>query len=195
MFGAGWALDRKWNLDLATVVKLNINIFVPAFIFYELCTARLDAALSGKVIAFTIAEIATMFVLGGIVGYCRRSIRTETRSLQIAAMFYNSANYGIPLMALAYPPVAGSDVNAQALQVFIILVHNIGNFTLGILLVSSANTTGWRAVLPMLRQASVWAVAAALIVRGINGPLTPDLTQGMRWLWMPMKYFHDGLVA
>jgi malate permease and related proteins len=195
MFGAGWALDRKWNVDLGTVVKLNINIFVPAFIFYELCTARLNASLAGKVIAFTIAEIAVMFLLAGIVGYCKRATHSEKRSLQIASMFYNSANYGIPLMALAFPKSSPDSADIQALQVFVILVHNIGNFTIGILLVSSANTRGWRAALPMLRQASVWAVAIALLVRGFNGPLTPDTTGEMRWLWTPVKYFHDGLVA
>jgi malate permease and related proteins len=188
IFSAGWALDRKWNVDLATVVKLNINLFVPAFIFYELCTARLDAELAGKVVAFTIAEIAVMFLLAGLVGKWRRASHEQTRSLQIASMFYNSANYGIPIMALAFPPaVPGVAGLAQVLQVFVILVHNIGNFTVGIFLVSSARHPGWRAMLPMLRQASVWAVGAAL--------LTPDTTGAMRWLWVPVKYFHDGLVA
>src|SRR5437764_3669551 len=28
----GWVLDRKFNLDLGTLVKLNIYLFVPAFI-------------------------------------------------------------------------------------------------------------------------------------------------------------------
>ena len=196
MFGAGWALDRKWRVDLATVVKLNINLFVPSFIFYELCTARLDAILAGKVIAYTLAEITALFILAGLVARWRRYTLGETRSLQIASIFYNSANYGIPLMALAFPATTpGVPGLAQVLQVFVILVHNIGNFTLGIFLVSSAKTPGWRAALPMLRQASVWAVAIALIIRGLHGPINPDLSGAMRWLWVPVKYFHDGLVA
>ena len=189
MFGTGWLLDRKWNLNLATVVKLNINVFVPAFIFYELTTKPVAGSDAWKAIGFTVVVITVLFIIAGLVGRWRRYSRERTRSMQIASVFYNSANYGIPLMHLAYPGPS------EALQVFIVLVQNIGNFTLGIFLVSSAKTRGWRAALPMLRQASVWAVTAALIVRGIHGPVNPDLEGSMRWLWVPVKYFHDALVA
>jgi len=190
MFGAGWALDRKWNVDLATVVKLNINIFVPCFIFYELTTKEVEGRTAWTVMAYTIAVVATLFIIAGLVGRWRRYSLAQTRSMQIAAVFYNSANYGIPLMHLAFPGPS------EALQVFIVLVQNIGNFTLGIFLVSSSKTRGWRAALPMLRQTSVWAVTIALIVRGIHGRFDPAyFAPSMRWFWTPVSYFHDGLVA
>jgi len=190
MFGTGWLLDRKWKLDLATVVKLNINVFVPAFIFYELTTKKVTADEAWKTIAYTVAVVAVLFIIAGLVGKWRRYSLAQTRSLQIASVFYNSANYGIPLMHLAYPGPS------EALQVLIVLVQNIGNFTVGIFLVSSAKNRGWRAAIPMLRQASVWAVTAALIVRGVHGRFDPEhFVPSMRWLWTPVAYFHDGLVA
>ena len=190
MFGAGWALDRKWKLDLATVVKLNINVFVPAFIFYELTTKEVAGRDAWMAIGYTVSVVAVLFVIAGLVGRWRRYTIAQTRSMQIASVFYNSANYGIPLMHLAYP--GGM---AEALQVFIVLVQNIGNFTVGIFLVSSAKNRGWRAALPMLRQTSVWAVIVALIVRGMHGVVNPKEIAAMPWLFQPMKYFHDGLVA
>lgn len=189
MFGAGWALDRKWNVDLATVVKLNINLFVPAFIFYELTTKEVQGRTAWLVVGYTVAVVAVLFVIAGLIARWRRYSTPQTRSLQIATVFYNSANYGIPLMHLAYPGPS------EALQVFIVLVQNIGNFTLGVFLVSSAKTKGWRGALPIFRQPSVWAVISALTLRAIHGPVDPDLAGSMRWLWVPLKYFHDGLVA
>ena len=189
MFGAGWALDRKWNVDLATVVKLNINIFVPAFIFYELTTKNVQGRTAWMAVAYTVSVVGVLFIIAGLIARWRRYSRPQTRSLQIASVFYNSANYGIPLMHLEYPGPS------EALQVFIVLVQNIGNFTLGVFLVSSAKTAGWRALLPIFRQPSVWAVMTALTVRAIHGPVDPDITGSMRWLWVPLKYFHDGLVA
>ena len=188
MFSAGWWLDRKWNVDLATVVKLNLNLFVPAFIFYELVTKQVSGGQALRAIGFTVAVVLVLFVAAAVVARCCRYTHAQTRSLQIASIFYNSANYGIPLMALAFPGPA------QALQVFVILVQNIGNFTVGVFLVSSAKNPGWKAVAPVLRQTSVWAVAVALTVRGVFGPMDPDQLE-MRWLWVPLRYFHDGLVA
>ncbi len=190
MFGAGWLLDRKWNVDLPTVVKLNLNLFVPAFIFYELTTTKLKTGEALKAIAYTISVVLVLFVIAGFVARLRKDTREQTRSLQIASIFYNSANYGIPLMHLTFPYPSP----AGALQVFVILVQNIGNFTLGVFLLSSAKHTGLKAFAPIFRQTSVWSVIIALTVRGIFGTIEPD-TEGMRWLWVPLKYFHDGLVA
>lgn len=188
MFSAGWALDRKWGVDLATVVKLNLNLFVPAFIFYELTTTQLSGSEALKAVGYTVSVVVLLFAIAALVARFTKANREQTRSLQIASIFYNSANYGIPLMHLAFPGPA------EALQVFVILVQNIGNFTLGVFLLSSAKHTGARALAPIFRQTSVWAVIIALTVRAVFGPILPD-TEGMRWLWVPLKYFHDGLVA
>lgn len=184
MFACGWLLDRKFNLDLNTVVKLNVNVFVPAFIFTRLVEAKLESGIATRVVFFTIAVSATMFILGGIIGRLMRYNPAQTRGLQIAAMFYNSANYGIPLMALAFPG------RGEILQVFVILVQNIGNFTVGIFLASSANRSGFRALFPALRQVSIYAVAAAMLVRYFGIPV-------MEWraIWVPLNYFAGGLVA
>jgi predicted permease len=184
MFAVGWVIDRKFNLDLKTIVKLNMNVFVPAFIFTKLVEAHLERVVALKVVGFTICVSAGMFVAGAILGRLLKYSRAHTRGVQIAAMFYNSANYGIPLMALAFPG------RAEVLQVFVILVQNIGNFTVGVFLASSARHSGWRAFLPALRQFSIYAVATALLVRAFDIPV-----QQWRWFWVPINYFASGLVA
>jgi predicted permease len=184
MFGCGWVLDRRFRLDLATVVKVNIHIFVPAFIFVHLIEAKIEGHLALRVVGFTICIVIGLFAAGALVGKVFGYSREHTRALQIAAMFYNSANYGLPLMALAYGPVAAP------LQVFVILVQNIGNFTLGVFLASSAKHAGWRAALPALRQTSVWAVACALTIRALHFPI-----QEIGWLWVPATYFSKALVG
>jgi predicted permease len=184
MFGCGWLLDRRARLDLSTLVKLNIYVFVPAFMFVHVVSSDLAGEKALRVAGFTAAIVASMFLLGGLVGKLAGYDRSHTRSLQLAAMFYNSGNYGIPLMALAFPGAG------PLLQVFIILTQNIATFTVGIAMASSAQITGWRAFLPALRQVSLWAVFAALFVRWQHLPV-----QEIRWLWVPLNYFSEGLVA
>lgn len=184
MFGAGWLMDRRCKLDLPTLVRLNLYFFVPAFIFVQIVKSDLSAGTALKVGFFTVAVIAGMFLISAIVGRLARYPRPQTRSIQLATMFYNSGNYGIPLMTLAFPQ------NGPLLQVFIIVATNIATFTIGLMLAASTHHTGWRALLPMLRQASLWAVSAALLVRAFDLPI-----QQWRWAWVPLEYFSDALVG
>lgn len=184
MFSFGWLIDRRSRLDLTSLVKLNIYLFVPAFIFVHVVESNLTGTAAARIMGFTASIIASMFVLSAIVGRCMRYEAGHTRALQLATMFYNSGNYGIPLMSLAYPGVG------EVLQVFIVLTQNISTFTVGLALAASTHRSGWRLALPMLRQISLWAVLSAVIVRTLHLPV-----QQVKWLWVPLHYISEGLVA
>jgi predicted permease len=184
LFGLGWLLDRRAKLDLTTLVKLNIYVFVPAFMFVHIVASKMGGGEAARIMGFTAVIIFSMGLLSALIGWWRHYSREQTRALQLASMFYNSGNYGIPLMALAFPVVG------PPLQVFIVLTQNISTFTVGLLLASSTQHRGWRVVLPMLRQISLWAVFSALVVRLLHLPV-----QEIRWLWVPLQYISDGLVA
>ena len=184
LFGFGWVLDRRSRLDLTTLVKLNMYLVVPAFIFVHVVDSNLSGAAAARIMGFTACVIASMFVLSVLVARVMGYDAGQTRALQLATMFYNSGNYGIPLMALAYPGAG------PLLQVFIVLTQNISMFTVGLALAASTHRSGWRLALPMLRQISVWAVLSAFIVRLFHLPV-----QEVGWLWVPLKYVSDALVA
>ncbi|MHA3771843.1 AEC family transporter [Verrucomicrobiota bacterium sgz303538] len=184
MFTIGWLLDRRSRLDLGTLVKLNIYLVVPAFIFHEVVRAEIASELALRVVAFTLCIVIAMFVLSALAARIAGYTQEQLRALQLATMFYNSGNYGVPLMTLAFPGLG------PALQVFVVLTQNICTFTVGLLLASSAQHRNWRAVLPMLRQVSLWAVAAGLLVRRFDIPV-----QQWRWFWVPIDYFHSALVG
>ena len=180
----GWLFDRKFNLDLGTLVKLNIYLFVPAFIFVQVVSSQLTAGIALRVMAFTLSIIAGMFLLSLAVGKFCSYPTPRVRSLQLATMFYNSGNYGIPLMTLAFP------ATGPALQVFIIVTQNVSTFTVGLALAVSANRPGWRNLLPVLRQVSLWAVTSAILTRTFNIPVTQ-----WTWFWVPLRYLAAGLVG
>jgi hypothetical protein len=125
-----------------------------------------------------------MYALSHLVSWGLNYPTTDKRSLQMATMFYNSGNYGIPLMTLAFPGTG------PLLQVFVVLTQNVSLFSVGILLSASGAHSGWRNLLPVLRQISLWAVSAALVVRWLEVPV-----QDYRWLWVPVEYFHHALVG
>jgi predicted permease len=184
MFSFGWLIDRRSRLDLSSLVKLNIYLFEPAFIFVHVVDSNLSGGAAARILGFTASIIASMFVLSALVGRFMKYEAGDTRALQLATMFYNSGNYGIPLMALAYPGAG------PLLQVFIVLTQNISTFTVGLALAASTHRSGWRLALPMLRQVSLWAVLSAFTVRLLHLPV-----QEVKWLWVPLQYISDALVA
>jgi predicted permease len=103
LFGTGWALDRKFKFDMPTMVRLNIYLFVPAFIFVKVTEAHLDARTGIKIILFTLVSIGCMGCISSATARWFRDDLPTRKALQLSTMFYNCGNYGIPLMSLAFP--------------------------------------------------------------------------------------------
>ncbi len=51
--GAGWGLDRRFRFHLETLVKLNIYLMVPSFIFVHVVDTKLAGHDAVRIMAFT----------------------------------------------------------------------------------------------------------------------------------------------
>lgn len=193
VMGVGWGMDRKFRLSIETLVKLNLYLFVPAFIFVRLTTSELSDGVGLQVIGFTLCVLVAM----GLASWAVARSPQERIAMQLGTMFYNSGNWGIPLMALAYPQTG------PVVQVFVLATMNVSMFTLGILLASlqadhldsgengaREKKPAWRRLLPILRQPSIYAILAAVTVRRLELPV-----QEVVWLWKPLGYLADALVG
>lgn len=192
VMGLGWAIDRRFKLNLQTLIKLNLYLFVPSFIFVRLSTSELADRVGIQVAGFTLAVMAVMAVASAIVA----GNRSERVAIQMGTMFYNSGNWGIPLMALAYPG------EGPVLQVFVLATMNISMFTIGITLAGMQadhqeggddgpiRMPAWRRLLPILRQPSIYAIILALLSKRLGNPV-----EDVVFLWKPLGYLADALVG
>ncbi len=182
--GLGWGLDRIFDLDLRTLIKLNIYLFVPAFILVRLSSSNMKGEMGFVVIGFTLCIILTMGAMSWIVSIIRGNERSERYSIKLSTMIYNSGNWGIPLMTLAFTELGG------VIQVFVLATMNLMSFSLGITLANagSRERTGW--LLPILKQPSPWAIAIALTLRAFDNPL-----EDVSFIWVPFNYLANALVA
>lgn len=184
----GFAFDRIFKLDLNTLIRLNLYAFVPAFIFVHLVTSTLDAGKSFGVALFTALAIGMAFAVSLAAGLVFRLEKKKTIALQVVTMFYNCGNFGIPLAALAYPEVG------PPLQAIVLVTMNIATFTIGIVLTSRSSARPGDGLLqhwlPVLRQTSLWAVGAALLVRAFELPV-----QEWTVIWVPVEYMSQTIVA
>jgi predicted permease len=184
LIGLGWGLDRLFDFDLKTLVKLNLYLFVPAFILVRLSTSDLAGVIGLKVVAFTVSVILSMGAISWIVCSIRRIPPGERYAMKLSTMIYNCGNWGIPLMTLAF-----SELGA-VVQVFVLATMNLTGFSLGIFLANagSSDRKGW--FLPILKQPSPYAILIALILRALDNPL-----ENVIFVWTPLSYLADGLVA
>ncbi len=182
--GLGWGLDRLYDLDLKSLVKLNIYLFVPAFILTRLSSSDLGGKLGLSIVGFTVCIIFSMGALSWLVCKLRKQNPVDCYSMQLATMIYNSGNWGIPLMTLAFSQYGG------VIQVFVLATMNLTSFSLGVFLANagSKERKGW--IVPILKQPSPWAILIALTLRSFGNPLE-DVT----FIWTPLEYLASALVA
>lgn len=135
LIGIGALVRWRFKLDIATLLKLNIWVFVPGFVYNWVTHSDLEWGQMGGIVGITAFNV---FALGLLVWGIGRALRVEARTLAaiaLATMFYNSGNYGLPLVMLAYP-----GTEAGAVQTFVLLAQNILTFTVGLGLAGFAGT-------------------------------------------------------
>lgn len=160
MIGVGAWAQWKFRLDIPTLTKLNIYVFVPAFVFAKVASSALPWDQMGGIGIICIVQCLT---LGIIVWPLCRLLRFDYKTsaaILMAVMFYNSGNYGLPLSELAYPG------RGAAVQTFVLLTQNVLTFTLGLAIAGWAGTGDLvRGILRILRMPVLPTFAAALLAR------------------------------
>jgi len=118
----GYVYGRYRRPDMSVVNQINMDVFVPALVFYAL--SRKDFAFTD----YTLATLAAAFVVlgSGAVAYLgARVLRVGWRTFVPPMMFINAGNLGLPLMVLAFGDAALS------IAVIFLVVENMLHFTLG----------------------------------------------------------------
>ena len=192
----GALMRRKFDVDIPTLTKLNIYLFVPAFIFHVVTRGRLSWAEMGGVMLVTTLNVAALGIVVWGVGRVLRIGRRTLSAVALAVMFYNSGNYGLPLAALAFPAGPAGGVGARdgaAVQAFVVFAMNILTFSVGLTIAASAGAGHWSTgVVKVLRLPMLPTVAAALLARwwlgAEPGRQLPVAVSGSA------QYLADGLV-
>ena len=165
----GALMRRKFDVDIPTLTKLNIYLFVPAFIFHVVSRGRLSWSEMGGVMLVTALNVVALGLVVWGIGRALRASRRTLSAVALAVMFYNSGNYGLPLAALAFPGDvngAGGIRDGAAVQAFVVFAMNILTFTVGLTIAVSAGAGHWsKGILTLLRLPMLPTVAAALLAR------------------------------
>jgi predicted permease len=164
LIGLGIVLMRAFKLDIKTLSKLNFYLFSPALMFNLLYNQKLELSLVGEVFLFLLLFMFAQYAIVEIVIRIRGYKASMRSAMKNSVLFYNSANYGIPLNQLAF---GGLSPNTWG-------IYNVNAHKADMKQV-------WRTILSM---PVIYVIPGALALRWLNVPV-PDALQ------MPVSYLAD----
>jgi malate permease and related proteins len=187
LVGLGALVEKKFKLDIATISKLNFYVFVPALLFTALVESKLPFGQLAYVAGF---QLVLILVLLGINAGVAKSMSLNgglSAAFLMATVFCNSGNFGLPLVQLAFPEDPNTAAGYQAIT---IMVQNLSTFTIGLLIIGHGRAPMSDSLKETMKLPFVYVIAAALLVKNFQIPV-----QDSKWLWNPIKYASDGLIA
>lgn len=178
LIGLGWALGKKFDIDIFTLSKLTFYLLSPSFIFYNLYVTELSFGMI-KVLYFAVAYMVAADLTGRVIAKVRKFDVGMTNAFKNAIMFNNSGNIGISLITLVFGGAAFV-VNgktpylheALTAQVLILLFMNITVNTVCFFNAGRANIGLKKSIRRILGMPSIYVIPLALILGGTNVDIT-----------------------
>ena len=167
----GFLIDKKFNLDINTLTKINFYLYVPAFSFVLIFTTDITAELV-RVIIFHFCMLAMNFFIGAALGRLLKLPMKTKKAFENALMFYNSGNIGVPLVTLVFsnPPFAGNGYApylqaALSIQIMTLLVQNLTTNTIGFINSGGDGATFKTGCMRTLKMPTLYVIACAILFK------------------------------
>jgi len=199
LVGLGFLVQKKFRLDMPTLVRMNFYIVVPGIVYF----AVVDSALSGpdvvKMVGFTLCAMLIWGALAYGVAKLRGVPVDQRRAMMMTSLFYNSGNVGLPVQELAFRNAAFGSSAAMGLQVIVLVTQNLTSFTLGIVLASGKLSGRWRENLThIVKFPPLYAITAALLtvfIRRSLGDQAETVSAVVRPVWDAVTYAKNGFIV
>ncbi|HEY8291156.1 MAG TPA: AEC family transporter [Thermomicrobiales bacterium] len=163
----GYLVGPRLGLEARTLSRVAYFVLVPSFTFNVLTTARIDAAVAGRMVLYIgVVEVACAVAAIAIARLCKRSPQM-TGAYVLIAVFPNVGNFGLPVVQFAFGPDA-----LVAATIYFIAMSTI-SFIIGVAAANWHHGSNLRSLIAVVKTPAVIAVVPALLfnVSGIHPPL------------------------
>lgn len=191
----GYFLGKKLALDVKTLSRLIIYALTPSVVFIQTYTSQIDITLL-YVLVFAISMPFMFGAIGLLISKIRKFESGKQGAFINSLMFYNSANFGLPLIILVFsgmPYIIGGETPylayATTVQSVVLIVQSLTMNTIGYFMASDKTKGFKEAIKHTLSLPVIYAIPAALLLKYL---VKYDLTQNP--LWTGIAYMKNGLV-
>lgn len=164
MIAVGVLLQRIFHLDMKTLTKLNFYLFSPAVVFKMIYESEISLAILFQVLLFFVIFFISLFLLVEIVMYVRRYGGGMRSAMRNSVVFYNSANYAIPLNQLVFV----GDSFTMSIQIIIMMMQNLLPNTYGVYSVNAHKQQFRKTLLTMLSLPAIYVIPFAFVMKGFQ---------------------------
>lgn len=184
MIGIGVLLQRAFKLDIKTLSKLNMYLFSPAIIFLMVYESTISLAVLFQALLFFCLFFTATFIIAEIVVRIKGYNQSMKVAMRNSILFYNSANYGIPLnqLVFAFNPFALS------IQIIMMMVQSLIPNTYGVYSVNSYKQKFSQTAKTILSLPVIYLIPLAFIMRGFQIPIPAPI-------YVPIDYVAQAFIA
>jgi len=186
LVAVGYYVGKKFNLDIYTLSKVNFYVFIPAVIFVKIYEADIDFNLI-RAVLFTLGYVVIQLIINSLVAKgCRLEI-SKGNAFKNAASFFNTGNFGLPLITLIFSGTEYAEYAVTA-QIMILVTQNLCTFTLGFYNAAKMSMSFKEAMMSIFKLPLVYTIAIALIFRTIPYEMQTN------FLWPAVLYARQGMI-
>lgn len=177
-------MQQKFQLDLYTLSKINIYYLSPAIVFSKLYTSNLPLSLFGGVLLFSASLAVIMDVISNLVGKISRLNLRKQTAFTHSVLFYNSANFGIPVNELVFQ----KDPFAASIQVCVMIFQNFLVYSYGVFALNSLDKNKLKALLEYFKLPLFYALFLGLTLNIFQVELPEMIVK-------PIDYVANAMIA
>lgn len=176
LMGIGYLLDRRFDLDVQTLSRINFYALAPAIVFNLTFNSELSVNEITGIGVFYALHTVILFALAFAV-FSLPAFRSQRPALTMGSVFHNVGYYGIPFMLLAF----GDD--AVGVVGVILVVQQLIFFTVGMLYFVGTSAGSFKeTVLRVIRYPVLYALLLGLVMRFLNSSLPTPIESTLGYL-------------
>ncbi|MFA9398963.1 MAG: AEC family transporter [Clostridiaceae bacterium] len=182
----GFVMGKKFNLSVRSFSKLNFYILIPAMIFVKIYETELDSDLI-KVLVFTLVLLIILDISSRLIAKLFKFSNSMDSAFRNSVMFYNSGNFGLPLVTLVFQNSPYSSY-AVSVQIMVLMIQSLFLNTLGFYNVGKGKLGTYDAIKMVLKMPTLYAILSGFLLKFI----TYDMHE--LFLWPSIDLLKDAAI-
>lgn len=187
LIGLGYILGKEFQLDIRSLSKVSVYVLVPSTIIVKMYETAIDLNLLMPVI-FTFLFVMSLSVVSLIPAKLNGYGDSKRNAFKNAIMFYNSGNFGLPLITLVFANTPMVEY-AVSVQIMVMISQNLLNYTLGFYNAARGNMGVKSAVKAVLKMPAIYTILLALLLKAVPYDMRDF------FLWPAITYASNAMIA